>query len=87
MNIVFLAFAAAGLLVAQEPITTNRYDRFGSGANTHETILDNGNVNGERFGKLYSYPVDGSVYAQPLYMCRRSASTTARRETCFTLRR
>jgi PQQ-like domain len=55
-------------LAAQVGILTNRYDNFGTGANTHETVLNAKNVNAAEFGKLYSYPVDGSVYAQPLYV-------------------
>jgi hypothetical protein len=53
---------------AQVDILTNRYDPQRTGANLAETILTAENVNVSRFGKLYSYPVDGAVYAQPLYV-------------------
>jgi outer membrane protein assembly factor BamB len=56
------------LLHAQVSVTMNRYDPASTGANTHETVLNAGNVNQADFGKLYSYYVDGAVYAQPLYM-------------------
>ena len=48
-------------------VTVNRYDRAATGANTGETILNAQSVNATGFGKLYSYYVDGAVYAQPLY--------------------
>jgi hypothetical protein len=38
-----------------------------SGANLQETVLTHANVNPTQFGKLYSQPVDGYVYAEPLY--------------------
>lgn len=64
----------AALLLLTSPahgqvnILTNRYDGARTGANLSETTLTVANVNPSQFGKLYSYPVDGSVYAQPLYV-------------------
>src|SRR6185436_17562868 len=55
-------------LQAQVDVLTNRYDGARSGANLSETTLTSANVNVNQFGKLYSYPVDGAVFAQPLYM-------------------
>ena len=46
----------------------NRYDRSATGANISETVLNSRSVNAAGFGKLYSYDVDGAMYAQPLYV-------------------
>ena len=45
-----------------------RYDPSSSGVNSQETTLTPANVNAGDFGKLSSTPVDGQVYAQPLYV-------------------
>jgi hypothetical protein len=49
-------------------VTTYHYDNSRTGQNLQESILNLGNVNSSQFGKLYSTPVDGYVYAQPLYV-------------------
>lgn len=56
--------------MGQESVLTNRYDNLGTGANLHEHVLNTANVSPARFGKLFSYNVSGSVYAQPLYLPR-----------------
>ena len=74
---LFTAFTAIG----QVSILTNLYDNNRTGANTNETILTQANVNPQRFGKLFSYPVDGSVYAQPLYVPNLSVTQGQARGT------
>jgi hypothetical protein len=49
-------------------VLTYKNDTFHTGLNEHETILNTSNVNQNQFGKRMAYPVDGQVYAQPLYM-------------------
>src|ERR1700728_1914305 len=69
----FIATVAAVSLFAapvhaQVSVTTGRYDNSRSGSNLSETTLNTSNVNVSQFGKLYSYTVDASIYAQPLYV-------------------
>ncbi len=51
-------------------VVQSRYDLYRTGANTQETILNTSNVNARNFGLLFSYPVDGNIYAQPLYVSK-----------------
>lgn len=49
-------------------VLTYHNDNARDGAFTQETILTPANVNVTQFGKLFSFTVDGQVYAQPLYL-------------------
>jgi uncharacterized protein (TIGR03437 family) len=62
--VVFLAVRSH----SQVLVTTYRNNLARSGENLQETILTPSNVAPAQFGKLFSQPVDGQVYAQPLYM-------------------
>lgn len=54
--------------VSQSAVLTYHNDDRRDGAYTQEVTLAPSNVNSNHFGKLLSYPVDGQIYAQPLYV-------------------
>jgi len=82
---ILSVICAASLLTlqAQTNILTQRGDNKRTGANTSERILTTSNVNVTGFGKLYSYPVDGQVYAQPLYVSGLNVAGKGKRNVLF----
>jgi hypothetical protein len=63
-----LSLAASMPIRAQVNVTTWHNDLSRTGVNAQETILTTANVNTNDFGRLFSLPVDGQVYAQPLLL-------------------
>src|SRR5690242_15777805 len=49
-------------------VLTFHNDPARDGWNANETMLTPADVNANSFGKLFSYPLDGQTYAQPLYV-------------------
>ncbi len=63
------AFASCAISVLGQPsVTTYHNDIARTGLNSSETILNPSNVRPSTFGLLFNLPVDGQVYAQPLYL-------------------
>jgi outer membrane protein assembly factor BamB len=64
LALLFSSIVAA----AQVNVYTRSNDNSRTGQNLQETILTPAIVNSTNFGKLYTIPTDGQIYAQPLYV-------------------
>ncbi len=67
-SVLVLGAAGAVLCFGQVNVLTYHNDNARTGQNVAETILTPATVNAAGFGKLFSFPMDGKVDAQPLYV-------------------
>lgn len=65
---ISLLFLSSALMLDAQDVTTWHYDNARSGVQSNEAVLTPTNVNAASFGKVFSLPVNGDVYAQPLYL-------------------
>src|SRR5260370_38900485 len=79
------ALVGAQQLTAQGPVNVLTYhsDNARTGQNLNEDVLAPANVTPSQFGKLFSYSVDGYVYAQPLYMSNLAIPGQGTRNVVF----
>lgn len=63
-----LSLVAPTARAGQVDVLTHHYNNYRTGSNTNETVLDT-TINSHNFGALFSIPVDGQLYAQPLVVC------------------
>jgi hypothetical protein len=64
----FFCWTSVLTLAAPVNILTGNSDNARTGLNPNEKVLTPVNVSSNSFGRIFSQPVDGPVYAQPLYV-------------------
>ena len=62
------AFFGGNFILRGASVLSYHNDSSSSGVNSYETVLTPANLTVSTFSKQYSTPVDGQIYAQPLYV-------------------
>ena len=83
MKTILLMVLCTLLTQAQVNILTGNGNNDRTNANLQETALSPATVDSSTFGKLGAFPVDGQVYAQPLYVSAVSMPDSANHNVVF----
>jgi hypothetical protein len=79
---VVTAMAAMAAGVAAQ-VVTSQYDDARTNATIVERVLTPSNVKATQFAKLFTYSVDGDVYAQPLYLPQVNMGARGRHDLVY----
>ena len=77
LGLVTVSVATDAPAPSTASVTTYHNENSRDGANLQETTLTPTNVNSSGFGKLFNFPVDGVIDAQPLYLPNITIGGTA----------
>src|SRR5258708_1575896 len=66
--LIFVTMLPAPRSWSQVNVLTAHNNNARTGLNTNETLLTPLTVNSNSFGRIFSHPVDGPIYAQPLFV-------------------
>jgi len=72
-----------GSFTAKGSVLTYHNDNLRTGQNLLETVLTPQSVSSTKFGKLFSYAVDGAIYAQPLFVKGLQTSSMSARNVIY----
>lgn len=81
--LVTLVLLLGSRVCVSSDVLTNYYDNFRTGSNLDEKILNVTNVSPATFGRLFHYPVDGPVFAQPLVVTGVAVPDQGRRDVVY----
>jgi len=75
----------SSVVLSQVSVLTANYDNSRTNSNMSETLLNLSNVKPGAFGKIGAFPVDGQIYAQPLYVASVQIPGVGIRDVVYTV--
>ncbi len=83
MRPLVMGLCSCCILLGQTNVVTSNYDNYRTSWDQTESLLSPANVNVNTFGKLFSIPVDGTVFAQPLHVSSLSIAGAGTHNVLF----
>jgi uncharacterized protein (TIGR03437 family) len=80
-----ILLSLSSVVLSQVSVLTANYDNSRTNSNLSEVILNQSNVKSGTFGKIGAFPVDGQIYAQPLYVTAVQIPGLGTRDVVYTV--